>query len=67
MSIPLGELPARLAGLPRDADIIAYCRGRCCVMSLEAVRLLRGHGYRARPMDGGLPDWRDEGWPVEAA
>ena len=36
-------------------------------MSLEAVRLLRTHGYRARPMDGGLPEWRDEGMPVAAA
>ena len=67
MSVPLAELPARLAGLPRTAEVVAYCRGRFCVMSLEAVRLLRGRGYRARPMDGGLPEWRDEGRPVAAA
>jgi rhodanese-related sulfurtransferase/DNA-binding transcriptional ArsR family regulator len=67
VSIPLDELPARLAELPRSAEVVAYCRGRFCVMSLDAVRLLREHGYRARPMDGGLPEWRDEGMPVAAA
>ena len=67
VSIPVGELPARLAGLPRDKEIVAYCRGRFCVMSLDAVRLLRGRGYHARPMDGGLPEWRDEGMPIAAA
>ena len=67
VSIPLAELPARLAGLSCTAEVVAYCRGRFCVMSLEAVRLLREHGYRARPLDGGLPEWRDEGMPVAAA
>jgi rhodanese-related sulfurtransferase len=57
VSIPLDELAARLAELPRSAEVVAYCRGRFCVMSLDAVRLLREHGYRARPMDGGLPEW----------
>ena len=66
VSIPVGDL-AGLAELPASAEIVAYCRGRYCVMSLEAVRLLRTHGYRARPMDGGLPEWRDEGMPVAAA
>jgi rhodanese-related sulfurtransferase len=36
-------------------------------MSLDAVRLLRDRGYRARPMDGGLPEWRADGLPVVAA
>ena len=67
VSIPADELAARLTGLPRDKEIVAYCRGRFCVMSLDAVRLLRRHGYRARPMDGGLPEWRDEGMPIAAA
>ncbi len=64
VGMPLSELPGRLAGLPRAADIVAYCRGRYCVMSVEAVRLLRSHGYRAWPLDGGLPEWRDDGMPV---
>jgi rhodanese-related sulfurtransferase/predicted transcriptional regulator len=67
VSIPLGELASRLAELPRGSEIVAYCRGRYCVMSLDAVRLLRGEGYQARAMDGGLPEWRDEGMPVAAA
>jgi rhodanese-related sulfurtransferase/DNA-binding transcriptional ArsR family regulator len=67
LSIPLGELPARLDTLPPDAEIVAYCRGRYCAMSPDAVRLLRGHGYRANLMDGGLPEWRAEGMPVSTA
>lgn len=65
--IPLGELAGRLGELPRDAEVVAYCRGCFCVMSLDAVRLLRDRGYRARPMDGGLPEWRADGLPVVAA
>jgi DNA-binding transcriptional ArsR family regulator len=62
-----GPQVTALAGLPRDKEIIAYCRGRFCATSLDAVRLLRRHGYRPRPMDGGLPEWRDEGMPIAAA
>lgn len=67
VGIPVADLPARLEGLPRDAEIVAYCRGRFCAMSPEAVRLLRRHGYQARPLDGGLSEWRAEGMPVAAA
>jgi rhodanese-related sulfurtransferase/DNA-binding transcriptional ArsR family regulator len=67
LGIPLRDLPDRLDRLPRDAEIVAYCRGRFCAMSPEAVRLLREHGYQARVMDGGLPEWRAEGMPVSAA
>jgi rhodanese-related sulfurtransferase/DNA-binding transcriptional ArsR family regulator len=67
LSIPLSELPARLDTLPPDAEIVAYCRGRYCAMSPDAVRLLRGQGYRAHLMDGGLPEWRAEGLPVATA
>jgi rhodanese-related sulfurtransferase/predicted RNA binding protein YcfA (HicA-like mRNA interferase family) len=64
MGIPLDELPGRLGELPRDAEIVAYCRGPYCFMSLHAVRLLRTHGYHARPMEGGLPQWRIDGLPT---
>ena len=67
IGIPLGELAGRLGELPRDAEVVAYCRGRYCVMSLDAVRLLRDRGYQARPMDGGLPEWHADGLPVAAA
>jgi rhodanese-related sulfurtransferase/DNA-binding MarR family transcriptional regulator len=62
--LPHDQLAARLAELPRGADIVAYCRGRYCVFAPDAVRLLRDHGYTARPLDGGLPEWRHAGLPV---
>jgi rhodanese-related sulfurtransferase/predicted RNA binding protein YcfA (HicA-like mRNA interferase family) len=64
IGIPLDQLSDRLHELPREIEVIAYCRGRYCVMSLDAVRLLRSHGYIARPMNGGLPEWRGDGLPV---
>lgn len=66
LNVPLGELRGRLGGLPRDVEIVAYCRGQFCAMSPEAARFLRQQGYRARVLDGGLPEWRAEGLPVTA-
>ncbi|MGH3160106.1 MAG: ArsR/SmtB family transcription factor [Streptosporangiaceae bacterium] len=57
---------ARLAELPQGADIVAYCRGHYCVFAPDAVRLLRARGFSARPLEGGLPDWRHAGLPVTA-
>ena len=67
LSIPVPELKRRLREIPKDRDVIAYCRGRYCVYSLEAVTLLRKQGYRARRAEEGLPDWRAAGLPVEGA
>jgi rhodanese-related sulfurtransferase len=67
VGIPLEQLPDRLTELPQDTEIVAYCRGHYCLMSLDAVRLLRAHDYRARPMEGGLPQWRTDGLPVTHA
>ncbi|MCL2583646.1 MAG: metalloregulator ArsR/SmtB family transcription factor [Streptosporangiales bacterium] len=64
VNVPLSDLPERLGDLPRDTQIVAYCRGQFCAMSPEAARILRQEGYRARVLDGGLPEWRDEGLPV---
>jgi len=64
VSIPIDELPARLAGLPRDLDIVAYCRGPYCVMAPQGVDLLRAHGLPARRLEDGLPEWRLAGYPV---
>ena len=64
-SIPVAELKRRLREVPQGREVIAYCRGRYCVYSLEAVTLLRKHGYRARRVQEGLPDWRAAGLPVE--
>lgn len=64
LSVPVAELKRRLRDIPKGREVIAYCRGRYCVYSLEAVTLLRKHGYRARRADEGLPDWRAAGLPV---
>jgi rhodanese-related sulfurtransferase len=65
-SIPVTELEARLAELPVDREIVAYCRGPYCVFADEAVALLRARGYQARRLAEGLPDWRALGLPIEA-
>ena len=67
VSLPHDQLAARLAEIPGGADIVAYCRGRYCVFAPDAVRLLRSHGFAARPLAGGLPDWRLDGLPVTTA
>jgi rhodanese-related sulfurtransferase len=64
ISMPLAELAERMVGLPRDRDVVAYCRGPYCVLAPEAVVLLRGHGWRARRLEDGLPEWRLAGLPV---
>jgi rhodanese-related sulfurtransferase/DNA-binding transcriptional ArsR family regulator len=63
-SMPLSELAHRLAELPRDAQIVAYCRGPFCLMSDEAVALLRKRGFRARKTVDGVSEWRAAGLPV---
>jgi rhodanese-related sulfurtransferase/DNA-binding transcriptional ArsR family regulator len=65
LSIPLSELKARLATLPRNREIVAYCRGPYCVMALEAAEMLRKKGFRAERMEHGVVDWRARGWRVE--
>jgi rhodanese-related sulfurtransferase len=67
LSMPLAELEQRLAELPRDQEIVAYCRGPYCVLAVEAVRLLRGHGFRAVRLEDGIPDWRAHGFEVASA
>jgi rhodanese-related sulfurtransferase len=64
INVPHDELLARLAELPVEGDVVAYCRSRYCVFAPEAARLLREHGYMARPLDGGLPGWRRAELPV---
>ena len=64
-SLPLEDLERRLRDLPKRREVVAYCRGPYCVFADEAVELLKRHGYRARRLDGGFPDWRAAGLPVE--
>ena len=65
LSIPLSELEMRLAELPADVEIVAYCRGPYCAMSPQAVALLERAGRRARRLEDGYPEWRLAGLPVE--
>lgn len=64
-SIPVDELRTRLGELPKDRDIVAYCRGPYCVMAVEAVQLLRKKGFGAQHLKPGVADWRARGWRVE--
>jgi rhodanese-related sulfurtransferase/DNA-binding transcriptional ArsR family regulator len=65
VSIPLEELPARLGDLPRDREIVAYCRGPYCVLAIEAVESLKKAGFRAVRLDMSIWDWKARGFPVE--
>jgi ArsR family transcriptional regulator len=64
MNIPLRALKERLSEISPDRDIVAYCRGEYCVLSFEAVALLRARGFKARRLEDGLPEWRASGLPV---
>ncbi len=64
ISIPLGELEQRLGSLPRDAEIVAYCRGPYCLLAPRAVELLRERGFHAHRLEDGFPEWRLAGHPV---
>ena len=64
LNIPLAQLERRLAELPADREIVAYCRGPWCVLSFEAVALLRRWGYRARRLEDGFPEWKVAGLPI---
>jgi len=64
VSIPIDELPQRMAELPADLEVAAYCRGPYCVFAHDAVRLLRAGGHAAMRLRGGMPEWRLAGLPV---
>jgi rhodanese-related sulfurtransferase len=64
-SIPVDQLAESLRAIPRDVEVVAYCRGPYCVMADDAVRLLRRRGRRARRLAGGFPEWRRAELPVE--
>jgi rhodanese-related sulfurtransferase len=64
LSIPVGELRRRLAELPRDREIVAYCRGPFCAFAHDAVALLRREGFQARRLEDGLPEWEAAGLAV---
>jgi rhodanese-related sulfurtransferase/DNA-binding transcriptional ArsR family regulator len=64
INIPIHELAKRLAELPKRKEVVAYCRGPYCLMSYDAVQLLRRRGLKARRLKDGLPEWRLAGLPT---
>lgn len=65
LNIPVEQLARRLRDLPKGKEVVAYCRGPFCLMSFEAVQLLRKKGIKARRLQDGMPEWRTAGLPVE--
>jgi rhodanese-related sulfurtransferase len=63
-SVPVGELRRHLRALPKDAEVVAYCRGPFCVYADDAVRELNRKGFRARRLIDGFPEWKRAGLPV---
>ena len=65
LNVPLAQLARRLSELPQDREVVAYCRGPWCVLSFEAVALLRREGRQVRRLEDGFPEWKTAGLPVE--
>lgn len=67
ISIPINELTRRLRQLPKNRQIVAYCRGPYCVYADEAVRTLRRRGYKAVRLEDGYPEWAKANLPTATA
>jgi len=65
VNVPLKELKKHLGEFDPRREIVAYCRGPYCILAFEAVKLLRGKGYRVRRLQDGYPEWKSAGLPVE--
>ena len=65
INVPLSEIDEHAHEMPRDREIVAYCRGPFCVLSFEAVARLREKGFSARRLETGFPEWKVAGLPVE--
>lgn len=66
INVPLADLEQHLNEIDSGQEVVAYCRGPHCVLAFDAVARLREHGLQARRLDGGLPEWRLKGLPVES-
>lgn len=67
VSLPLEELERRISELPRDKEIVAYCRGPYCVLAVKAVELLLRNGLTAVRLEDGVQEWRERGLPIDQA
>jgi rhodanese-related sulfurtransferase/DNA-binding MarR family transcriptional regulator len=65
INIASDTLAGHLKQLPKDKEVIAYCRGPYCLLSVDAVALLRQKGYKARRLEDGFPEWKAAGLPVQ--
>ena len=65
INVPIESLPRFLKKLPKEQDVVAYCRGPYCLLAFEAVDKLRKKGFRARRLEDGFPEWQAERMPVE--
>jgi rhodanese-related sulfurtransferase/predicted transcriptional regulator len=66
LSVPVDELKERLSKLPKSKEYVAYCRGPYCVYADRAVEILKASGRKARRLKEGFPEWKAQGFPVEA-
>lgn len=64
ISVPLKGLESQLSKLPRDQEIVAYCRGPYCVLAVRAVEMLRSRGFNAVRLEDGVQDWRAKGFKI---
>lgn len=67
VNVPLGGLARWLKRADRKAEVVAYCRGPYCILSFEAVAQLRSHGFKARRLQDGFPEWKAASLPVQSA
>ena len=65
INIPLKELEKNFSTLPKNKEIIAYCRGPYCLLAFEAIAQLRAKGFKARRLEDGFPEWKLNSLPVE--
>lgn len=65
LSLPVEQLEAKLSTLPVGKEVVAYCRGPYCMLSVDAVEALRTHGITAVRLEDGLPEWKAAGLPVQ--
>lgn len=67
INVPLRELTRRLREIPKNREVVAYCRGPYCVLAFEAVALLRSRGFKVRRLQDGFPEWKAAGLAVDQA
>jgi rhodanese-related sulfurtransferase len=65
ISLPIKEITRRLRAIPKDRQVVAYCRGPYCVYADDAVRTLKRRGYEAARLEDGYPEWAHAGLPVD--